>query len=178
MGYIESTNPCFSGDVRLATDRGLLTFGELCGEKSSIAVLTDNRAPALREAESAEGTGVAVRLKTGVTLREAVPVFKTRRDWPVFRLETMHGFEVVATDDHKFFTPNGLKELGELKEGDEILIQSGQGVWSHDESPSFLLPGKQVEGPNRGREGTTPEDMVQGAGRVTWMGYWRRMGEP
>ena len=138
LGYIESTNPCFSGDVRLATDRGLLTFGELCGEKSSIAVLTDNRAPALREAESAEGTGVAVRLKTGVTLREAVPVFKTRRDWPVFRLETMHGFEVVATDDHKFFTPNGLKELGELKEGDEILIQSGQGVWSHDESlPSF-----------------------------------------
>ncbi len=141
LGRIESTNPCFAGEVRLATDRGLLTFGELYAEKASISVLTDSRAPAIREVEAASAgrTGVAVRLETGVTLREAVPVFRTRRNWPVFRLETQHGFEVFATEDHKFFTPEGLKELGELEEGDEILIQSGAGVWNQSDSlPPFF----------------------------------------
>ena len=143
LGRIESTNPCFAGHVRMATDKGLLTFGELFEEQSNIKVLTDNRAQSLREAESPGRTAVAVRLETGVTLRQAVPVFKTRKDWPVFRLETVHGYEVVATDDHKFFTPEGLKELKDLKEGDEILIQSGRGVWSLDESlPPFLPENK------------------------------------
>ena len=143
LGRIESTNPCFAGNVRLATNRGLLTFGELYAEQSNISVLTDNRAAALRQVESAGGTAVAIRLEKGVTLRDAVPVFKTRKDWPVFRLETMHGYEVVATDDHKFFTPEGLKELGELKEGDEILIQSGKGVWSEDSAlPPFFPENK------------------------------------
>ena len=139
LGRIESTNPCFAGEVRLATDRGLLTFGELCAEETNIAVLTDNRTAALREAVSAGGTAVAVRLETGVTLRQAVPVFRTRRDWPVFRLETEHGYEVIATEDHKFFTPEGLKELHELEAGDEILIQSGKGVWNQDDAlPPFF----------------------------------------
>ena len=139
LGEIESTNPCFAGNVRLATDRGLLTFEELYLEQTNISVLTDNRVPTLREGESGGNAAVALRTETGVSLRDAVPVFKTRKDWPVFKLETQHGFEVIATEDHEFFTPEGVKKLHELQAGDKILIQSGKGVWNQDDSlPPFF----------------------------------------
>ncbi len=163
LGRIESTNPCFAGGVRLATDRGLLTFGELYADAANISVLTDNRAGALRAfdpgVESGGGAAVAARPDTGVTLREAVPVFKTRTDWPVFRLETEYGFEIVATEDHKFFTPEGLKELRELEAGDEILIQSGRGVWSQDISLPAFLPEdrpKSLDEPGLDEPGLAP----------------------
>ena len=145
LGDIESTNPCFAGEVRLATDRGLLTFEELFLGQSRISVLTDNRAAALRQVEYGGGVGVAVDAKVGVALRPAVPVFRTRKDWPVFRLETVHGFEVIATEDHKFFTPEGPKELHELNLGDEILIQSGKGAWNQDDSLPPFAPANKLK---------------------------------
>ncbi len=142
LGPIESTNPCFAGHVRLATDRGLLTFEELCLDQTPISVATDNRVPALRAGEGG-GTAVAVAAAAGVTLRRAVPVFKTRKNWPVLRLETAHGYEVTATPEHKFFTPEGVRELKDLRPGDEILIQSGAGVWSQDHAlPPFAPENK------------------------------------
>ena len=146
LGKIESTNPCFAGGVRLATDRGLLTFGELHDGQDNISVLTDNRVIGLREAMSGGGTSVAMRTETGVTLRSAVPVFKTRTNWPVFRLDTEYGFEVVATEDHEFFTPNGPKKLYDLQANDEILLQSGCGVWSQDNALPEFIPTSKLKG--------------------------------
>src|SRR5688500_5177005 len=112
LGSYEATNPCVIGTTRLATDRGLLTMEELCRDVVEIRVVTDDRVPAIREAES--GGGVATRLKCGTTLRHAVPVFKTRSNAPVFKLVTSHGYTVTATDNHKFFTPSGIVELKDL----------------------------------------------------------------
>ncbi|MFH1619792.1 MAG: LAGLIDADG family homing endonuclease [bacterium] len=145
MGQIEATNPCFAGTERLATDRGLVTFEELYLDKTEIMVATDNRVPAIRGMEQvvAGGIAISVSAQTGTTMRKALPVFKTRKNWPVFRLETEHGFEVTATADHKFFTPEGPAQLKDLKQGDEILIQSGTGVWSKNYSlPPFLPENK------------------------------------
>ncbi|MDT8286722.1 MAG: LAGLIDADG family homing endonuclease [Elusimicrobiales bacterium] len=153
LGEIESTNPCFAGGVRLATDRGLLTFEELFIDKAEISVATDDRVPSIRAGEGGMGGGTAVAERTaaGVTLRKAVPVFKTRKDWPVFTLETEHGYEVTATADHKFFTPGGLKELGDLRPGDEVLIQSGAGTWSMNyDLPPFLPENKMKARQERG----------------------------
>ncbi|MDO8805947.1 MAG: LAGLIDADG family homing endonuclease [Elusimicrobiota bacterium] len=142
LGQIESTNPCFSGSTRLATDRGLITFEELFINKAEIAVATDNRVQGLR-AVQAGGAAVAVRTETGVTLRQAVPVFKTRKDWPVFKLTTEHGYEVTATEDHKFFTPDGIRELKVLKPGDKVFIQSGAGAWNRNyDLPPFIAKNK------------------------------------
>ncbi|MFQ5890363.1 MAG: LAGLIDADG family homing endonuclease [Gemmatimonadota bacterium] len=134
LGQYEATNPCVIGATRLATDRGLLTMEELERECMEIRVATDDRVPAIRAME--RGGGVAVRAKTGVTMRRAVPVFRTRRDAPVFRLVTEHGYEVTATDNHRFFTPRGLIELKDLRPGDTLLLQSGEGAWSHE----YALP--------------------------------------
>ena len=145
LGRIESTNPCFPAGVRIATNRGLITFGELHASQAPIRVLTDNRAREIRQEMADGGTAVATRTwaDTGVTLREAVPVFKTRTEWPVFRLETQHGYVVMATEDHEFFTPKGLKRMHQLNPGDEVMLQSGQGVWSEDRSlPVFIAKNK------------------------------------
>ncbi|MGH7647935.1 MAG: LAGLIDADG family homing endonuclease, partial [Gemmatimonadaceae bacterium] len=137
LGQYEATNPCVVGSTRLATDRGLLTMEELEREVTEIRVVTDDRVSGIRSALAGDG-GVTVRMKRGTTLRHAVPVFRTRRSAPVFRLVTAHGYTITVTDNHKFFTPNGLVELKDLKRGDEILLQSGEGAWSTDYSlPSF-----------------------------------------
>jgi ribonucleoside-diphosphate reductase alpha chain len=139
LGEYEATNPCFVGSTRLATDRGLLTMEELERDRMEIQVATDNRVPSLRgAAENAGGTTVAVQTGLGVTVHPAVPVFKTRENWPVYRLRTRDGYEVTATADHRFFTPTGLVELKDLNPGDSILLQSGEGPWSTDRSlPPF-----------------------------------------
>ncbi|MBI2069019.1 MAG: ribonucleoside reductase class II [Elusimicrobia bacterium] len=148
---IESTNPCFAGDMRLATDKGLLTFEELHIEQDPISVATDNRVSSIDGTSSGGSVAVKVRAKTGITLRKAVPVYKTRKNWPVFKIVTSHGYEVTATEDHKFFTPSGRKAMKDLKPGDEILIQSGRGVWSENNTlPPFTAEDKLRARINRG----------------------------
>ena len=140
LGAYEATNPCVVGSARLATDRGLLTMEELHREVMEIQVATDNRVPSVRAAAMACEEGVALKtyLKPGVTVFPAVPVFKTRENASVFRLVTEHGHEVTATDNHKFFTPEGPVELADLTVGDTLLIQSAEGVWSKDRAlPAF-----------------------------------------
>jgi ribonucleoside-diphosphate reductase alpha chain len=154
MGLYEATNPCVIGSTRLSTDRGLITMEELERECMEIRVATDNRVPALRAlaglpagagTPGAEAPGNAAwgaveraRESHGVTLRQAVPVFRTRENAPVFRLVTEHGYEVTATDNHRFYTPHGPVELKDLAPSDEILLQSGEGTWSTgDELPPF-----------------------------------------
>ncbi|HYW08718.1 MAG TPA: ribonucleotide reductase N-terminal alpha domain-containing protein [Longimicrobium sp.] len=135
LGAYEATNPCVIGSTRLATDRGMLTMDELCREAMEIRVTTDDRVPAIRAALAG---GVATRTRAGTTPRYALPVFRTRENTPVFKLVTAHGFEVTATGNHKFFTPAGLVELDDLKPGDELLLQSGEGAWSTShELPPF-----------------------------------------
>ena len=167
LGRIESTNPCFAGSVRMATDRGLLTFRELHESKAPIYVLTDNRAAKLRRSEGSQGgTATATRLGRGTTLREALPVFMTRREWPVFRLETNHGYEVIATRDHEFFTPSGPKPMGLLQEGEELLIQSAPGTWSRNYALPPLTPGKKLNGRIKRGEANPPREWTRELGEL------------
>ena len=115
LGEIKSTNPCFTSDTRIATQRGLITLGELYETQETLIVATDRRAH-LGE--------------PGVMPRAAVPVFRTRDAAEVFRLRTTHGYEVRATADHRFLTPAGWVELRDLAPGDALMIQSGEGSWS------------------------------------------------
>ncbi len=150
LGAYEATNPCVVGSTRLATDRGLLTMDELHRQVMDIRVATDDRVPAIRTALA--GGGVSTRTRLGTTLRHAVPVFKTRVNAPVFRLVTEHGYTITATDNHRFFAPDGLIELRDLRAGDPILLQSGEGAWSTDYAlPTFEPTDKLKARVNRGK---------------------------
>lgn len=126
---LEATNPCFIGSTRIATDLGLLTIQELAESGAEFMVATDLRAPQGGNGVAGESFGVAYRLSS--------PAWKTRENTPVLKLTTKHGYTVTATPDHKFLTVDlGYVELGDLKHGDTLLLQSGEGVWSRN----YALP--------------------------------------
>ena len=173
LGSYEATNPCVVGSTRLATDRGLLTMEELCRETMEIQVATDNRVPHARAVAFARehgggagGAGVGVRARTGITVFPAVPVFKTRENAEVFRLTTTHGHEIVATGNHKFFTPHGPVELDDLRPGDRVLVQSGEGPWSRERAlPPFEPKDKLAARVERG-EAELPRAWSQELGQL------------
>ncbi len=122
---LESTNPCFVGDTRIATEMGLLTIAELAELGLPLFVTTDNRAPV-------DGARKPAMRVQGIALRAATPAFLTRRNVPVMRLTTRMGYSVTATPDHRFLTPDGYVALRDLRPGDVVLLQSGEGVWSRN----------------------------------------------
>jgi ribonucleoside-diphosphate reductase alpha chain len=168
LGDYEATNPCVIGSTRLATDRGLLTMEELERDVMEIRVATDNRVPHARAVAFAREHGVAVapRVRPGVTLFPAVPVFKTRTNWPVFRLVTEHGHEVTATDNHKFVTPEGPVELKDLKPGDRILLQSAEGAWSRDRALPPFEPEDKLAARVRRGEARLPKEWSRELGQL------------
>ncbi len=118
---LEATNPCFTGETRLPTEFGFLTIAELADLGVPGYIAADNRA-GVEGVRDSHGYGVA--------LRPASPAWMTRKDAPVLRLTTRHGYTVAATPDHRFLTQRGYASLSELEPGDEILLQSGEGPWN------------------------------------------------
>jgi ribonucleoside-diphosphate reductase alpha chain len=70
----------------------------------------------------------------GVTVRPAVPAFKTAESADVWRVQTEDGYEIKATEWHDFYTTRGKLELRDLVPGDELLVQSGKGQFGHEGS--------------------------------------------
>jgi len=110
---IRATNPCVTADTRLHTQYGMIPIGELYESGAPLEVTVDRR--------TLEGN------KRGATTRPAKPAFMTARSADVYRVVTREGYEIKATEWHDFYTRRGKIKLKELKEGDEILIQSGKG---------------------------------------------------
>ncbi len=124
-GYeIRSTNPCFVGSTRIPTEFGLVPIAELA-KKGSFYMTTDNRAPFA-------GLGPA-RKERGVTVRKAAKAFYTG-EREVVRIKTREGLTLTLTPDHLLLTPQGYVEAGQLKPGDRLLVQSGEGLWAKERS--------------------------------------------
>ena len=122
---LEATNPCFIGSTRIATDIGLLTIQELAESGTEFMVATDLRAPQGGDGYADEEYGVAYRVSS--------PAWKTRENTRILKMTTKHGYTVTATPDHKFLSAQyGYVELGDLKPGDKLLLQSGEGIWSRN----------------------------------------------
>ncbi|MBI4499506.1 MAG: ribonucleoside reductase class II [Chloroflexi bacterium] len=104
MGPIEATNPCVTGDTLIFTDRGLQRAADLAQEGTSVRVAVDGAVP----------------------FAAASPVFHTGRK-PVFRLETVEGYTVRLTADHRVMTRRGWAPACDLRPGDEIQLLSHKG---------------------------------------------------
>ncbi|KHG66602.1 ribonucleoside-diphosphate reductase [Thermus sp. 2.9] len=117
---IRSTNPCFVGSTRVPTEYGLVPIAELAEKPEGFFLVTDNRAPF-------GGVGRPMPHE-GTTVRRAAKAFFTGVK-PVVRLRTREGLELTLTPDHPVLTPLGYREVGSLRPGDRILIQSGEGLF-------------------------------------------------
>ncbi|MFH1896156.1 MAG: ribonucleotide reductase N-terminal alpha domain-containing protein [bacterium] len=111
-GEIEATNPCLTGDTLIPTQNGLERFDTLVEVKKGCGPIVDRRVTG----ESGVAQGFA-------------GVFFDRGTKRVFRVTTKAGYTVKATADHKMYTKDGIKQVCQLSVDDELLIQSGQGVF-------------------------------------------------
>ena len=120
-GRINMSNLCVSGDTRLLTDKGYRRFDDLYESQEDFMVLSDNRSV---NEDFKDAT---------VSLKDSTRMFLTKNDAEVFRVSTKEGFEIKATEWHKFpVEVDGkivVKRLGELEVGDHLLVQPKEGVF-------------------------------------------------
>jgi ribonucleoside-diphosphate reductase alpha chain len=140
--HIRATNPCVTGDTRLATQHGMVPIGELYASGASLTVSVDRRSLEL------EGRGVETR--------PAKPAFMTAPRAPVFKVITEDGYEIKATEWHDFYVERGKIKLRDLKVGDRMLVQSGKGQFGQQGSEDLGLLLGMITGDghftNRGKD--------------------------
>jgi len=128
-GVINSSNLCVTGDTRLATQWGLIKAKELYEKGEPIVATYDKRT---------DGNWKDYGVSTAQCLR----MFKTKENADVYEVITKEGYRLKATDWHEFYraVPTKLEKgkyardfkiekvkLSQLKAGDKLLIQSGEG---------------------------------------------------
>jgi intein/homing endonuclease len=111
------TNPCFSADTLIATDKGLKRMGDIVGQEG-FKYISDNRID--HKGEISENSFSS-------TVHSGTPVALTQKQAQTYKLTTKHGHEIVCTDTHEFPTSRGRLMLKDMKPGDKILLQSGSG---------------------------------------------------
>lgn len=120
-GRINMSNLCVSGDTRLLTDKGYRRFDDLYESQEDFMVLSDNRSV---NEDFSDAT---------VSLKNSTKMFLTKKDAKVFKVSTKEGFEIKATEWHKFpVEADGrilVKRLCELEVGDHLLVQPKEGVF-------------------------------------------------
>jgi ribonucleoside-diphosphate reductase alpha chain len=121
---IAATNPCVTGDTRLATQHGMVQIADLYAAQAPIQATVDRR--------TLDGS-------RGVAIRDAVPAFMTAPRAEIYRVETEDGYAIKATAWHEFYTQRGKIRLSELRPGDELLVQSGKGQFGTEGSAELGL---------------------------------------
>ena len=112
IGYIESTNPCVTGDTRIYTSEGIKTAKQLYDEGESLNVKIDGR--------------------FGGSFKQSSNVIYTGfKD--VYRITTSEGFDISVTGDHKIYSEErGWTEALKLKKGEKIrILNEGGSFGSH-----------------------------------------------
>ncbi|HHH46166.1 MAG TPA: ribonucleoside-diphosphate reductase, partial [Thiotrichales bacterium] len=117
---IRATNPCVTADTRLHTQYGMVRMGDLYLAGRALEVAVDRRALG--------------QDRQGVESRPACPVFMTAREADVYRVVTEDGYEIKATEWHDFYTDRGKIKLRDLRVGDKLMIQSGEGLFGQEGS--------------------------------------------
>ncbi|TML56623.1 MAG: ribonucleoside-diphosphate reductase, partial [Actinobacteria bacterium] len=125
---INASNPCFPGDSRVHTTRGLLTFRELwslASEGEEVQVYT-HRATAKEPGEGVVTSTPLVVMQNGVS--------------SIFRMRFANGQELRCTPNHRLWTVNrGYVEAAQLTRDDQVLLNDSP---TPAEEASWALPVK------------------------------------
>lgn len=126
-GFINMSNLCVAGSTEMLTARGPITAKELYDTQEDITALVDLRA---RDMDIE---------KYGLAHEPSTKMHKTAQNAKVFTIETFEGFEIPATEWHKFYVVRKNKymkiPLNEVLIGDELLIQSEKGAFGSIHEP-------------------------------------------
>lgn len=121
-GRVSFSNLCVTGDSMILTDNGYRYAKDLYDSQEDFQVVVDNRAK-----------GRSTDIDYGLSVVSSTKMVKTNENATVYLLETNEGFSIRATAWHIFFVVRDGEfmelELKDVKEGDQILIQSGEGTF-------------------------------------------------
>ena len=127
-GRINMSNLCYTGDTQVLTDLGYRTAKDLYDTQDDFNVIVDERARTMNFGNAGTSSQVSTRM------------FKTAENVDVFKVSTAEGFEIRATEWHKFYVERGGEivkiPLTELSAGDRLLVQgdkSWQGTFDDPE---------------------------------------------
>jgi tRNA-splicing ligase RtcB len=67
----------------------------------------------------------------------------------ILKIKTDSGFEISATAEHPFFTKNGMKKIGEINNGEEVLLYPFEGVEYESPKEDILVSEKDIDSMNR-----------------------------
>ncbi|MCD6559146.1 MAG: adenosylcobalamin-dependent ribonucleoside-diphosphate reductase [Palaeococcus sp.] len=134
---IRATNPCVVGETRVLTPEGYIKAEELFrlakerGKREAVAVegIAEKGEPYAYSVEVLLPGEEKVEYRTahGKELVIADPIAVPAYVWKVgektvARVRTREGYEITATLDHRLMTPEGWKEVEDLKPGDKIIL--------------------------------------------------------
>lgn len=113
-GKITMSNLCVTGDTEILTDKGYRTAKSLYDSQEDFNVVVDERARTMDMSN------------LGTSVQKSSKMFKTAENADVYRVVTSEGFEIKATEWHKFYVERSDKlikiPLAELEIGDKLLI--------------------------------------------------------
>ena len=117
LGPIVTTNPCVTGDTLILTKNGLVPIKELSEKypNGGVDITVDQRI---------QSGDLLLRSTMYVSTFKA---FKTGKKQTI-KIITKNGLELKCTLDHRILTSNGWKEADKLTEGDDIFVNSEEGI--------------------------------------------------
>src|SRR5262249_24412068 len=154
---INASNPCFPGDARVHTTRGLLSFRELWSlatEGEDVRVYT-HRATAAQPGEGVVATTPLAVMQNGVSA--------------IVRLRFANGQELRCTPNHRLWTLNrGYVEAAHLTSDDQVLLNDSP---TPAEDASWTLPVNIAAARSFSRGGTVtyqelPDRWSEGLGEL------------
>lgn len=113
--HINATNPCLTGDTNILTNKGNYKISELIGKE--FTAIVDSK----EYKSTPEG-------------------FWSNGEKEVYELEMANGIKIKATDNHKFYTDNGWKEVKNIKENIDN-IQLSENSLSYTKVKSITYAG-------------------------------------
>lgn len=128
-GEIESTNPCFHPDTLINTERGLERIEDLFLRVGSgnCLVLIDNRVAGKTMVVNGRSC-----LVPGTSVRSGRVILTGVRD--TVKVVLANGMELKVTPEHRLLTTEGWREAGKLRPGDQVLVQSGPGMFPQEDA--------------------------------------------
>ena len=131
VGRINMSNLCVTGETRINTDKGYIRADELYNSQDDFNVVVDERARTMNLANR------------GTSVTSSTRMCKTAENADVFKVETKEGFELRATEWHKFYVVRDGElikiPLNEIKVGDKVTVQSGGSAFGDFDDPDLAF---------------------------------------
>ncbi|WKB79671.1 LAGLIDADG family homing endonuclease [Bacillus glycinifermentans] len=129
ISKVKFSNLCVTGDTFLLTENGYEKASDLYKSQKDLRVVIDNRTKQFDK--DCRGTSIV----------NAIPMQLTKKNADVFKVKTKQGFEIRATEWHKFYVKRNNEiqklQLNQLVPGDKLLIQSGEGEYGSIHEPDL-----------------------------------------